>query len=906
MKKQIISLLLATIMAASLLPVAVWAEALDAADSSAAQEETITENQPQGETIPEAPATVAEADSAEPLSTPEDEALSDTQEEPATTQDSDDTDETDNTDGIIASGRCGENANWELDKNGILYISGTGTMFDWSGQSDAPWYDYSEDIIEVVVGTNITHIGNYAFYDWDKDSYCQLAVIHLPETLASIGQRSFMGCRSIKEVFIPNSVTTIGFQAFRNCSSLSEFSGGEGIVSIDSYAFWGCSALESITFGDMVDSIGEGAFLSCGCLSVALFCGNAPTSFGGGATSSAVFNGNSNFTIFYRSGTTGWTSPTWNGYPAVCRDDVATDFSTLDSDNRNVQGIYFQLNSTSMTATVGKNTTADNNAGYAGGQSGNIVIPDTVTTGEDTYNVIGINQYAFANCAWINTISIGKNISSIEPSAFRGCKNLTTITVSQDNLQFADQDGVLFDKNALYLYAYPAGRTDSSYTIPDSCDTVGTMSFYGAANLTSISVPNSVKNIGKQAFAQCTALEEAVLPFIGGNAESTSGVGFVFNSYDFSNSLPASLMRITVYGTNLSNSAFRGCTNLEEIYLPDCYALTTIPVYCFLSCSSLHTLSFDGNAPSEDGMVIIPDTVVTIGLSAFFGCESIRGVTLGNSTTNLYYAAFYNCVSIERFAVASGNTTFMADQWGVLYSADQTTLYYYPSGRAWPYYNVNAATTCIGTYAFTYCNNLVNLFVPESVTSFTTTSYDTTLCIYNCPGTTICCYKGSPIASYAIENGLTPWYMDNYALQGITVEELPEYAVVDTDGELLNAPYVTATYGDRKLQLDDYEVEYTGTYGKQALTFSSGNVSTEVEATVLRRGNVNGDTTAGQADIDASDMQCLYTYLTTGENEGKVTDTAYFDLVADINGDGSIDVYDLQRLYEAVSGVEPF
>lgn len=545
-------------------------------------------------------------------------------------------------------------------------------MADYSS-GNAPWYDHASAIKKVTIEEGVTSVGTCAF------SRLGITDVSLADSIVLIGYSAFYSVEELKTLILPKGLIGIDDSAFSNCENLSDISGGQNLFIIGNYAFSDCCALETIEFGSKVDSIGTGAFSYCSRLTVAIFQGNAPTTFGGNITTgTGVFESVSyTFTIFYRSGTTGWTSPTWNGYPAVCRDDVATDFSTLDSDNRNVQGIYFQLNTTAMTATVGKNTTADNNAGYAGGQNGSIVIPDTVTKGESTYTVIGINQYAFANCAWINTISLGKNISSVEPSAFRGCKNLTAITVSPDNLQFADQDGVLFDKRGLYLYAYPAGRTDSTYTIPDSCNTVGTMSFSGAVNLTSISVPNSVKNIGAKAFAQCTVLEEAVLPFIGGNAESISGIGFVFNGYEYNyNSLPASLKRITVYGTNLPRGAFSACGNLEEISLPDCHALTVIPVNCFFNCWSLHTLSFDGNTPSEYGMVTIPDTVTVVESDAFNSCKSILGVTLGNSVNYLGYDAFYNCVSIEQFAVAKGNTSFMADQWGgaVQRRSDNTLL----------------------------------------------------------------------------------------------------------------------------------------------------------------------------------------------------------------------------------------
>lgn len=888
--KKLVSFVLALVLAASLLPVQVWAEEIDTTGNDTAQ----------GDTLPESSLQEGQNDNTELLPIPEEQsaplALAAAQENETTPMQS--------SNGIVASGTCGkdgDNLTWALDDQGMLTISGEGEMEDYWQAGTAPWYDHAESIKEVAISEGVTHVGDDAFFRLGITS------VSLSDSVVSIGDSAFYGLKELKTLTLPENLTTIGSTAFLGCNNLSEISGGQNLVTIGEYAFQSCYALEAIEFGSKVDSIGAGAFLACNQLAVAIFQGNAPTTFGGNATESGVFDDvSANFTIFYRSGTTGWTSPTWKGYPAVCRDDVATDFSTLDSDNRNVQGVYFQLNNTAMTATVGKNTTTDNNAGYAGGQSGNIVIPDTVMKDEKTYAVIGVNQYAFANCAWINSISIGRNVSSIEPSAFRGCKNLTAITVSQDNLQFADQNGVLFDKCGLYLYAYPAGRTDMSYTIPDSCDTVGTLSFYGAVHLTYISVPDSVKNIGAKAFAQCNALEEAVLPFLGGNAESTSGVGFVFDGYEYNyNKLPASLKRITVHGTNLFGQAFRECNNLEEIYLPDCHALTDIPNDCFFECRSLHTISFDGNAPSQYGVVTIPDTVTKIERIAFNGCESIRGVTLGRGVVTLGDAAFENCVSIEWFAVAAGNTAFMADQWGVLYGTTQQTLYYYPSGRAWPYYNVNAATTCIGSYAFSSCNNLVNLFVPESVTSFTTTYYDAP-CISNCPGTTICCYKGSPVARYAIENGLTPWYMDNYTMQGITVEKLPEYVIINSQGELLNAPYVTATYGDKKLQLDDYDVQFASAYGEQTLTFSSGNVSTEVVATVVRQGNINGDSASGQTDIDASDMQCLYTYLTTGRNEGKLKGSEYFDLVADVNGDDAINVYDLQRLYETVNGMRPF
>ena len=73
-------------------------------------------------------------------------------------------------------------------------------------------------------------------------------------------------------------------------------------------------------------------------------------------------------------------------------------------------------------------------------------------------------------------------------------------------------------------------------------------------------------------------------------------------------------------------------------------------------------------------------------------------------------------------------------------------------------------------------------------------------------------------------------------------------------------------------------------------------------ANVIRQGDINGNATA-QSDIDASDMQCLYELLTTGQCQSQIKNREDLELVADVNNDDHVDVYDLQMLYEAVSGI---
>ena len=84
---------------------------------------------------------------------------------------------------IVQSGTCGDNVTWTLDRDGLLTISGTGAMEDYSSVGAAPYAAY--DVQRLIVGEGVTGIGNYAF------SQLALDYIMLPENLISIGRNAF-------------------------------------------------------------------------------------------------------------------------------------------------------------------------------------------------------------------------------------------------------------------------------------------------------------------------------------------------------------------------------------------------------------------------------------------------------------------------------------------------------------------------------------------------------------------------------------------------------------------------------------------------------------------------------------------------------------------------------------------
>ena len=109
---------------------------------------------------------------------------------------------------IVASGTCGANLTWTLDSNGLLEISGTGTMSNYF-DSRAPWYSQRSSIKTVKINSGVTSIGDLAFW------YCSsLTSAMISDSVTIIGRQAFYECTSLTSVTIPDRVTSIGSYAF--------------------------------------------------------------------------------------------------------------------------------------------------------------------------------------------------------------------------------------------------------------------------------------------------------------------------------------------------------------------------------------------------------------------------------------------------------------------------------------------------------------------------------------------------------------------------------------------------------------------------------------------------------------------------------------------------------------------
>ena len=111
------------------------------------------------------------------------------------------------------------------------------------------------------------------------------------------------------------AITTIGSRTFSYCSRLTSVTINSSVTKFSGSAFYACSRLTSVTILDGVTEIGAEAFSECRGLAKATFLGHALISFD--APRSVFARTAPDFTIYYLSSSSSFTSPTWEGYSTV-------------------------------------------------------------------------------------------------------------------------------------------------------------------------------------------------------------------------------------------------------------------------------------------------------------------------------------------------------------------------------------------------------------------------------------------------------------------------------------------------------------------------------------------------------------------------------------------------------------
>lgn len=425
-----------------------------------------------------------------------------------------------------------------------------------------------------------------------------LTTMSIPSKVTAIGNNAFSGCSSLSSVSIPSGVTTIGSAAFKDCSALASISLPSKLKKVESETFVNCRALTKVELPSALESVANGSFAGCEKL-VSISIPPCVSSI------SEVFP--------YRPGKLtnitlvgNWTSigaSLFVGCSAIPALEIPASVTTINAAAFNdcvslvdvsippcVKSIFFTFPTTYSKITrvvlVGKRTTIESTLFVNCTSLESVTIPKTVTN---------IDNNAFATCGKIYDVNAPLKICNTLQSVFAQSYNgITSVTISAEDV--AAQAKV--EGGYKFVGTWLVGYTDEA-----------------EAEIPNV---NTLTGITRGALENCRALARF-------NCSSTSKLVFI------------------------SDAAFKGCTELEEVTLPK--GLKNIGNEAFMGCSRVEDL-------------LIPGTVECVGDRAFYRCSSLHHAQIASGVRSLGEEAFYSCWKIDEVDIPDTVTSVGKDAFG--------------------------------------------------------------------------------------------------------------------------------------------------------------------------------------------------------------------------------------------------
>ena len=496
----------------------------------------------------------------------------------------------------------------------------------------------------IIIPNSVTIIGDEAFYGCTG-----LQSINIPNSVMGIGRKVFYGCIGLTSIIFPNSITAIGESAFYGCTGLTSIVIPNSIMSVASSTFAGCSGLVSIKVAedntvydsrDNCNAIIETATntLIAGCKNTTI--PNSVVSIGFGA-----FNGCTGLqSVNIPNNVTNISAYAFVGCSGLSSIKVAENNTVYDSRD-NCNAIIETATNTLITGC--ENTVIPNSVTCIGTAAfcrqetmTSIEIPNSITSiGSSAFagcigltsikipnSVTSIMQNAFSDCYDLNSIAIPNSVTTIGYDAFKNCPNLTSVTLNCNSIV-----STASSYSQGFALAGIFGYQVRNYILGNSITRIDDAAFHDCVYLTSIEIPSSVSDIGRNVFSGCYSLSSIKV------AEDNT----VYDSRDNCNAIIETATNTLITGcentvipnsvTCIGTAAFCRQETMTSIEIPN--SITSIGSSAFAGCIGLTSIK-------------IPNSVITLGVQSFAGCSGVTSVTIGSGLTSVGDDTFNYCTKL--------------------------------------------------------------------------------------------------------------------------------------------------------------------------------------------------------------------------------------------------------------------
>jgi hypothetical protein len=264
----------------------------------------------------------------------------------------------------------------------------------------------------------------------------------------------------------------------------------------------------------------------------------------------------------------------------------------------------------------------------------------------------------------MTSVTLPASLTFIDEDVFNVCTSLTEIVVAEGNENFVAVDGVLFNAGMTELLAYPAGRTDDTYAIPETVTSIGNYAFAYCGGLQHVTLPSSLTSIGNFAFMYASSLVDVNLPE---GLLSIGGSAFFDCPLEETVTIPASLTylgsgslcgsQVVAYAVADGSTAFTvqdgvlfnaGMTSLLAYPRARTDAAYTVPDMV----TSIGDYAFEYNDHLQ--RVILPEGVDKIQSGAFRYCSALESINIPSSVTMIDDGAFRGCARLDGLTLPAG------------------------------------------------------------------------------------------------------------------------------------------------------------------------------------------------------------------------------------------------------------